>query len=97
MLGKTIWKWVVPTEDEFCLELPEGAEFLHFGTQREELTLWVLVDPGRLPRECYFRLAGTGHPLPAETSASRYIGTTSQQDGQLVWHLFLNGWGSMSG
>lgn len=96
-MSKTIWKWEIPIDDTFTLELPAGSEPLYFGTQNDKLTLWVLVDPGQLPRECMFRLAGAGHPLPDETNADKYIGTAFLLGGAMVWHLFFLGWGSMAG
>lgn len=97
-MSKAIWKWEVPIrEDEFTLELPAMSEILYFGVQNKKPTLWVLVDPGQLPKECTFRLAGTGHSIPDEMNADKYVGSVLLLGGEYVLHLFLVGWGSMAG
>ena len=99
MPTKTIWKWEVPIEHMFTLELPARSEFLHFGVQNNKPVLWVLVDPGQLPKECMFRLAGTGEHILEDVSADKYIGSVTLFPGseEYVLHLFLMGWGSMAG
>lgn len=83
---KTIFKFAIPITDLQVVNMPEGAEVLTAQMQGSELCLWALVDPeaDRKPRQ--FRIAGTGHKLPADPGA--YIGTAQMHGGQLVWHVF---------
>src|SRR6266550_3975656 len=85
----TIWKYPVPIEDAFMLEMPSGAVPLSFGVQRGRLCLWAAVDeaePGREWRR--FLLRGTGPPHQFDFSLSRFIGTVVLDDLGLVFHLF---------
>lgn len=82
----TIWKYPVPINDYFELEMPQGAEILTVQMQYNEPQLWALVDK-MAPRETRsFRLAGTGHPI--DDPRLDYIGTVQMMEGQLVWHIF---------
>ena len=83
---RAVWKFPLALADEVELDIPRGAEMLDFQMQGRTLCIWALVDP-EAPKELRtFRVAGTGHPLPDE--GLRYIGTTQQLGGALVWHLF---------
>jgi hypothetical protein len=81
----TIWKFPVPIEDQFTIDMPEGAGVLHFGCQGAQPTLWAAVDPEAAVKPVAFRLFGTGHPIAAPAHL-RYIGTCFH--GPFVWHLF---------
>lgn len=41
----TIYKYPIPIEDKFTLDLPIGARILCIQMQREEPQLWTIVDP----------------------------------------------------
>lgn len=84
---KTVYKFKVPLEDYFTLQLPKEASFLSFAEQTDGLFLWALVDTGKAITSYNFRLAGTGHPLP-QMANLRHIGTCHAAL-SLVWHLFL--------
>lgn len=87
MPTKTIWKFPIPCEDIFKLDLPLGAKVLTVQTQIGTPCIWVLVDPEMEETPYWFRLAGTGHPLdPVESET--YVGTFQLRDGALVFHLF---------
>lgn len=93
-MQKVIYKYPIPFEDIFSLDLPEGARILSFGTQYETLQIWVLIDRYTLDPETkkrQFALIGTGRRLPDLVSPEThfdYIGTTTMAQGDLVWHLF---------
>jgi hypothetical protein len=84
---KRVYKYPIPTTDEFTLELPEGAKILTFQTQNETPCIWALVDPMRQLETVGFRLFGTGHPVE-NADTIEYIGTAQMAGGRLVWHLF---------
>jgi hypothetical protein len=82
---KVIWKYRVPVEPQFRLDMPTHRKLLSFGPQDDRPVLWVLVDPDT-PRESVgFRLYGTGMPLGY---FGKYIGTSAMPFSGLVWHLF---------
>ncbi len=87
MASLTVYKYLVPLEDEPVLELPKGAQVLSFQVQHERMVLYALVNPDARHEKRRFRLAGTGHPIDAELPL-RFIGTVQLHGGALVFHLF---------
>jgi len=85
----TIFKYPIPIEDHFTLELPKDARILTVQIQRETAQLWALVDSETEKETRYFRLSGTGHPLGEDyLRITNYIGTFQMENGALVFHLF---------
>ena len=83
---RTIWKYQIPIQDYFELELPKDAEILTVQMQYGIPCLWALVDPTAQQEFRLFRLLEIGHP--GETLNLDYIGTVQQAEGQLIWHVF---------
>jgi hypothetical protein len=83
---KRVYKYSVPYEDKFTMELPIGATLLHFDMQNRIPTLWALVDPSHGMERRTLRFAGTGHDISDE--AWRHVGSTIDKPLGLVWHLF---------
>jgi hypothetical protein len=85
----TIFKYPIPVEDHFTLELPKDAKILTVQTQRGTPQLWAMVDSETEKEVRYFRLSGTGHPLGEDyLRIINYIGTFQIENGALVFHLF---------
>jgi len=85
----TIYKYQIPIEDYFTLELPKQARILTIQIQREMPQLWAIVDPEAEKETRYFRLSGTGHPLGEDyLRIINYIETFQMENGALVFHLF---------
>jgi hypothetical protein len=93
---KTVWKYPIPIEDHFTLEMPLAAKVLTVQLQDDPSGLsslapylWALVDPANVDamRTRRFRLAGTGHPIE-DTDGLKYIATFQMLSGRLVWHVF---------
>ncbi len=88
---KTIYKYPIPIESAFEIELPTSAMILSFQSQNGVPCIWAMVETGFVEEERSFRLFGTGHPIeriPKDRSL-HYIGTAQQsQIPPLVWHLF---------
>lgn len=85
----TIYKWAIPIEDHFTLELPKNARILTIQTQRDTPQLWAMVDSETEKETRHFRLSGTGHPLGNDyLRIINYIGTFQIENGALVFHLF---------
>jgi len=84
----TVYKYPVPLDDAFGLNLPIGARTLTFAAQGEIGCLWALVDPHAEAETRRFRLAGTGHAINVEPERLAYVGTALFRGGALVFHLF---------
>lgn len=87
-MKQTVYKYPVPVEDEFTLEMPCGSHILCVQTQRDEAQIWAIVEPAAEPEERRFALRGTGHPVDDGLAGSNYIGTFQLDGGTLVFHLF---------
>lgn len=87
MTKKVVWRYQIPVKDYSLIEMPFGAEILHFGLQYGKLKLWVLVDPSIEEMvERRFRLAGTGYDITE--GGLQYIGTVKVMNGVIIYHLF---------
>jgi hypothetical protein len=88
-MSSVIWKYPLRLEDRQMLSMPQGARVLAFGNQRGTPTMWALVEPEaqREAREVF--IVGTGR-LCTHVEAREYVGTAQFEDGELVWHLFID-------
>jgi hypothetical protein len=74
------------------IELPLGAEVLHFAVQDSSEgmnpipLIWAKVDPGNETETREFILRGTGHEIGVNLYRTQHIGTVLH--GVFVWHLF---------
>ncbi len=85
---RKVFKYDVPVEDVFTLDMPEGAKILSFQTQRDLPMIWALVNPDAPMQSRKFRLAGTGHPIADYDDELSFVATCQMMGGSLVWHLF---------
>lgn len=86
---QTIYKYEVPIEDEFVVELPESAKILCVQVQHGEPFFWALVDTANQPERRRFSLRGTGHVLDEYlVESANYVGSFQLRGGALVFHLF---------
>lgn len=81
-----IFKYLVPVEDRFEVELPFGATVLCVQTQQERPYIWAKVVPGHETEKRAFRVFGTGHTMPG--NGLKYIGTFQLHGGGFIGHLF---------
>ena len=84
-----VYKYTIPVEDYFSLDLPAGAKILTVQAQRDEPQIWALVDPEErtmVPHN--FRVAGTGHDIKEYKDSLIYIGTFQLIEGNFIGHLF---------
>lgn len=84
-MAQRIWKFPVPMQDEFSLRMPVSARILCVQTQHGEPQLWAAVTKSGNMELRTFRLAGTGHEIPAGLV---YIGTFQLYEGTFIGHLF---------
>lgn len=83
---RTVWKFPIGYPDRLDLEVPLGAEFIHFDMQGTTPTLWALVNSDNPVQRRSLRMIGTGHELPE--SRYNHIGSCIDANTGLVWHLF---------
>jgi hypothetical protein len=83
-----VYKYVVPTNSHFDMELPMGAKILAVDEQHGHYCMWALVDPDAETEIRYFRFAGTGHPITEDPSRLVHISTFKVDGGVLIWHIF---------
>lgn len=81
--GRTVWKFAIPIQDSFTVEMPAGATILDVGVAPDGPCFWALVLPAGGSERRTFALRGTGHQVRGEL---RYVG--SFVHGAFVGHLF---------
>ena len=81
---KTIWKITLAPDNVF--QVPVGAEILSVHAQRDEICLWMKVDPDapREPRR--FTAYATGGEVP--DGPMTFLGSVYMHGGSLVFHVF---------
>lgn len=84
---RVIYKYYVPEENEFQLDIPKQAQLLSVQMQGEHAQLWVLVDPDAEVERRNFRVFGTGQVVDAG-QFDGYNHVDTWQSGEFAWHLF---------
>ena len=85
-MAKVVWKYPVPVEDQFHIDMPEGAQVLTVQTQAGKPQIWALVDEENEPVHYGFRILGTGHKC--HTEVGKYVGSFQLAGGSFIFHLF---------
>jgi len=67
------------------IEATKGATPVAFQWQNSAPTVWVELDPGKVPASMHFWLAATGQPIP---DRGAYVGTIQYPTSGLVFHLY---------
>lgn len=90
--ASTIWKYLLPIQDEYVVEMPDGATILSVDMDPagRHLAVWASVWPDRPQTPHRFYVRGTGHPLGLALS-TRFIGTAIDRATGLVWHVIDGG------
>mgnify|MGYP001576669000 CR=1 FL=1 len=83
---RTIWKFEIPVEDHFEVQIPMASQVLTVDVQHGQPCIWALVNPDAERIAYKFVLRGTGHPI--EEDLGPYIGTFQLAGGGLIFHLF---------
>ncbi len=86
MASRVIYKYPVPLQDSFELELPYDANICLFAAQGAHVRLWIEHSATGNPRMVTrrFRLLGTGHTFEGDGLA--HVGSVIA--GSFVWHLY---------
>lgn len=85
---RAIYKYPLGSVGLNVVSMPKDAIILSCALQREVPALWAIVsdsDPVHSSRR--FLVVGTGHALPDEVDAKRFINTLQRDDG-IVLHVF---------
>lgn len=82
-----VFKYQIPVEASFSVEMPEEAQILCVQLQNDEPCIWAVVDPAKPIVRRLFYIRGTGHRI-AEAAEAEYVGTFQYEGGTLVFHLF---------
>jgi hypothetical protein len=82
-----IFKYELPLEERFTLDIPGLVRVLAVQTQREQPCLWVEVYPMGEKRSHEFRWIETGGEVEWNLPMN-YEGTLQLADGRLVFHLY---------
>lgn len=82
-----VFKYPIPIEDHFEIEMPGGATILHIDMQHGEPQMWVLVSPDAPLFKRKFRFAGAGHPIDS-SSKPIHVGTFKMRGDALIFHVF---------
>lgn len=88
---RTVWKYAIPAEVTFTLDMPGDRTFLTLDKQGESPHIWVEVDPDSEPFERRFHIVGTGEPLPTTLKPRHelaYRGSWQMSGGMFVFHLY---------
>ena len=74
--GKTIFKYQMPVQEQFSLNLPRGAEILRVADQGGMFWLWALVDIREPDEIRQFRAFKCGAPIPdyVDLETLEYLG-----------------------
>lgn len=85
---RAIYRYEIPVDDRsHAVNMHGSTRVLHVAARRPNIVeFWAEHDGPTLDR--WFRVFGTGQPLPEDWMKHRYIGTALAADGQLVWHLY---------
>lgn len=85
-MSKTVWKYVIPEESRFTLDMPQGAVPLCVHVQWDTPHLWACVETTNAPTPHRFLTLGTGHAMPA--GRFDYVGTFMVEGGEFIFHVF---------
>lgn len=86
MANRSMFRYVVPLDDRaypFHLSHDPVAVAAHNDSRAVEF--WVEHTHGAPAVKRWFRVFGTGHPLPEDV---RWVGTCPRTPSGLVWHLY---------
>jgi hypothetical protein len=83
----SIWKFNIPINDAFTVDMPVGARLLDVQDQGGTPVLWAMVETAAQLTKRAFALRGTGHKADGLALAD-HVGTFQMSKGALVFHLF---------
>lgn len=86
---KKIFKYKLNLEERQQVDLPKGAKILSVQAQRDEISLWALVDPNEKEADSVgFAIVGTGNPINFNIQDAKFLETIQFEGGHFVFHVF---------
>jgi hypothetical protein len=85
----TVWKYEIPDEVEFTLDVPKVWSLLHVGLQGDTECIWLYVDTESVIHKVGFVSIGTGWDLDKYIGDRKrsYVGSIVRSD-LLVKHIW---------
>lgn len=84
-----IWKVELTKERTQLVKMPEKSEIMDIQMQNGKPVMWFLTNPESKEIEVKINMYGTGWNIHNSTIIKdEYLATV--QDGDLVWHFFMN-------
>ena len=85
---KRIYKYHIPIEDKFVLNLPLEAKVLCVQVIDSEPYIWAEIDDTAVSFPLRFKVKGIGHPCD-DIEEMRYVGTFQIDNGVFIFHLYM--------
>jgi 3-polyprenyl-4-hydroxybenzoate decarboxylase len=83
-----IWKIELKKDRTQLVKMPEKSEIMDIQMQNGKPVLWFLTNPESKEIEVKINMYGTGWETHESASKDEYLSTV--QDGDFVWHFFMN-------
>lgn len=83
---KAIYKYPIKIADTQILDMPVGADIISLQMQNGIITIWAIIDIEASLMPVKIRIFGTG--IHYSDLVLRHIG--SIQDGDYIWHVFID-------
>jgi len=83
-----IWKFELQKERTQLLKMPKKSEIMDIQMQNGKPVMWALVDPETDEIEVKINMYDTNWDTHQSSIKDEYLSTV--QDGELVWHFFMN-------
>ena len=85
---RTVYKYMIEITDRSVVKMPRRASVLSVHTQRDQICIWALVDPGEPEtEERVIRVHGTGRSI-MNAEMLMFIGSVLMHGEALVFHVF---------
>ena len=87
---KVIWKYTINLKGHTRYSIPDEYKIIACHMQKNEICIWVIVDPDNKVVSRKFWVFGTGeHIENYNYDYMEYIGTVFQERALYVWHIFM--------
>jgi hypothetical protein len=83
-----IWKIELQRANTQLIKMPKDSEIMDIQMQNGKFVMWFLSNPLNKEIEVKIDMYGTGWKINENTSKNEYLSTV--QDGDYVWHFFMN-------
>lgn len=94
-MAESVWKFGAQVSDHLKVFMPRGAKPLYAeaDTTGQSIWIWAQIETTSPMEWRGFKVYGTGHLLPVDTSERGRYFTTVRAESGFVWHLYeLGAW-----